>query len=110
MHVLAGNKNNIFTWAFSASGKTLIISNCINFDLSVASLYSIYNSTRSLPFIINSQTTCTKGTSGGLTTWTFTFSSVPAASADADVLIIVLDIPQSQAEYSLLLYMAGATI
>jgi hypothetical protein len=111
MRVIAGNKNNIFTWTFDSVAKTLSISNVTEFDLNIESLLSVYDVTTGSMFAVNSPlTTFSWNYVAGRKVFTYTFGTVPAGSANADVLQIYLDIPDSKAVYSILKVIATATI
>lgn len=111
--LLVANSNNIFTYAFNASAKTISISNNTVYDLQYPDLLSVYNVTRSAFFNFENtspsnfaRTTDTNG----LPVYTWTFDQIPAASANADVLNILITCPDQFLDYTALLKIAGATI
>lgn len=106
MHVILGGKYNLYSAVFSASAKTLVISNCVNFDLTAASMVSVYNTTHA-GFFGQNALTCVKSVVAGLPVFTFQFQTVPSSSADIDTLVIILDIPENQSVYSILAYSAS---
>jgi len=109
--VLAGNKNNIYTWALSTSAKTLTFSNITGFDLEVSSLQSVWstNAGKFLTLGVN-VVSCTLSYVAGLPVYTYLFGSIDSGIANGDTLIIRLQIPDAYLDYSALLYIAGATI
>lgn len=110
MPILIGNDNNIFTYAFNTTAKTVKISNVNNFPLDASSLVSIYNNTRSLAFDMLQPIEFSWEYVSGFPVYTWTFTTLPAASANSDTLYIIIDIPVSQANYSALLETNSATI
>ncbi len=110
MQILIGNSNNIFTYAFDTTAKTVKISNVNNFPLDLGSLVSIYNNTRSLAFDMLQHIEFSWEYVSGFPVYTWEFERLPAASANGDTLYIIIDIPVSQADYSVSLEIAGATI
>ena len=113
MHILAGNKNNIFTWAFNAAAKTLSISNNTCYDMQFGDLLSVYDVTTAAAFNFENMTPDSMVRTldtNGLPKYTWTFDQVPAGAANGDTLTIMLNCPDMVLNYSVLLYIAGATI
>lgn len=108
MKILAGNKYNLLTWALSTTAKTLTVSNAIGFDFEVTSLDSIYDTTTSSYIPVGKNVlSCAFSYVSGLPTWVFTFATIPAGVANADILVILLEIPQPMAVYTLNAYQAS---
>lgn len=108
--IIVGNKNNIFTYTFTASTKTLKVTNVNNFPLDVASLVSVHDTTTNLDFNMLQNIAFSYAYTNGLPVYSWVFPIIPAASADGDTLIIVLDAPLSQIDYSALLQTNTATV
>lgn len=108
MRVLLGSYYNVYTAALNTTAKTLTISNVIGFDLTDISLQSIYSSTATayLP-IANNIASVTVATVAGLPVWTYTFKAIPGGIGNSDTLVILLEIPDSQAVYSVQSYIAS---
>jgi len=109
--VLAGNKNNIYTWALSTSAKTLTFSNITGFDLEMSSLQSVWSVTANKYLTLGvNVVSCAIVYAAGLPTYVYTFTAIDSGIANSDTLIIRLQIPDAYLDYSVLLYIAGATI
>lgn len=108
MRVILGGKSNLYAAALNVTAKTLTISNDIGFDIEAVTLQSMYDSTTSSYFTLGKNIlTFTEAMVAGLPVWTITFSAVPAGAANTDTLIILLNVPDTQALYSLLSYSAS---
>lgn len=108
--IIVGNKNNIFTSTFVASTKTLSIANCNNFPLDLASLVSVYDTTTGSAFNMLQPITFSWDYVNSQPVFTWVFTTVPAGVANSDTLIITLEVPQNQMEYSAQLVVNAATI
>jgi len=109
MNILVGQKNNIYVAAFTASTKTLTISNVINFSLNKENLVSVYDLTTSAAFNFET-TTFSYAYVQGLPVYSWVFDQIPAGAANSDTLNIIISIPDIYANYSVLQYIAGATV
>jgi hypothetical protein len=111
--IIVGNSNNVFTSTFTASAKTLKISNNTVYDMQFGTLISVYSVTRSAFFDLEGMTvnSMVKTTdSNGIPAYTWTFDKIPASSADGDTLIVTIGCPDIFMNYTVLLKIAGATI
>jgi hypothetical protein len=108
MRVELGNKYNVFTSTLNVTAKTLTINNVIGFDIESSTLQSVYDSTTTSYFTLGKNIiSFTEALIAGLPVWTITFGVLPAGSANTDTLIILMNVPDSQATYSLLSYSAS---
>ena len=100
---------NALAAAFDASAKTVTITVLYNCDITIGSIKSIYNTTRSAYMYGGNETPPTTGTPSGVVTssistgvpiFTLTLNSLPASSANGDSLIILLDMPDDIALFN----------
>lgn len=89
--IQVGVTNNL-TATFNATAKTLAIAGCTAFDLTVADMVYVWNTTRSAAFSLTN-VTMARTWSSGQPLFTYTFGTVPTSSADGDTLVIYLQVP-----------------
>jgi len=110
--VIVGDSNNIFTSTLNTSAKTLTINNVTAFPLDLNSLASVWDSTTSSFFDLTQLTFSSFSWTkvAGIPSYVWTFTTLPAGVANGDTLVIELNIPQNQADYSILQKIASATV
>lgn len=93
--VLVGSKN-ILTSTFDTTAKTLKIANCTAFDLTLADLVYVWDTTQSKEIqstAVQNCISCTRAWVAGSPVFTYTFSSLPSGVANGDALLIYLQVP-----------------
>lgn len=108
MRIVAGGKFNLLSWVLDTTAKTLVISNAVGFDIEAASIQSIWSTTASVAQPVGKNVVSNVLTYvAGLPVWTLTFTTMGAGIANGDTLIILLDVPDNEALYSILAYQAS---
>ena len=109
--VLVGNKNNIYVATLSTVAKTLTFTNVTGFDPEMTSIQSVWSVTagKFLTLGIN-VLSCTLSYSAGLPVFTFLFTAIDSGITSGDTLIILLRIPDTALNYSILQVISAATI
>lgn len=111
MKTLVGSSNNIYSAALNTTAKTLTFSNVTSFDMFKATLISVYDSTVALNFVLGYNiVSVTYSYVAGLPQWVYLFTTLPAGAANGDTLVIFINVPDSQAVYSVNLKIAGSTV
>jgi len=107
-----GNNNNIFTYAFNAAAGTLTLSNITAFPLDITSLVSVYDVTAAGYFkltpVLSFSWSYVQG--NPVYVWTLGLPQLPAGAANGDTLKVIIDIPSTQKDYSVLQKIASATV
>lgn len=110
MQVILGGKYNLYSAALDTSAKTLTISNVIGFDLTLQSLASVYSTTHTANIATGGNiVSCVRTVVSGLPVFTYTFTDIDEDIENGDTLVILLNIPDTMANYSILSYIANET-
>jgi hypothetical protein len=108
MIVVLGGKYNLYSAVLSTSAKTLTISNVIGFDLEPFSLVSVYSTTHTAYLNLGANLlSCERTLVAGLPVFTYTFTAINDSIANGDTFVILLKIPDTLADYSVLCYSAS---
>lgn len=111
-NIEVGNSNNIYTYAFNAAAGTITISSVTAYPLDKASLQSVYDVTvgADIPLGPSLSFSWSRVQDNPVYVWTLGLPQIPGGAANSDNLKIILQIPTSQADYSVLQKIAGATV
>lgn len=97
MQAIVGKQNNITSsWTVVAGVGTLVLSNCIFFDLEPNSIIRINDTTQATSFGLSATTTYSNTFTNGLPTFTWVFNNLPAGTVSGDTLLIYLDLTPQQ--------------
>lgn len=108
MRVVLGGKFNLYSAVLSTSAKTLTISGVTSFDIEPATLQSVYSTTATTFLTLGKNIlSCTSSLVAGLPVWVVTFNTIDEGIANGDTFVILLNIPDTIAVYSILAYSAS---
>jgi hypothetical protein len=108
MRVQIGNKYNLFATTLDVTAKTLTITGLIGCDIEPADIQSIYSTTATASFVVGKNViSTTYSLVAGLPVWVVLFGAIPAGVANGDALVILINIPDTYALYSLNAYSAS---
>lgn len=102
--IVVGSKN-ILTSTFDTTAKTLKIANCTAFDLTLADLVYVWDTTQSKEIqstTVQNCISCVRTWVAGSPIFTYTFSSLPSGVANGDTLLIYLQVPEFALNYLVL--------
>lgn len=111
-NIEVGNNNNIFIYAFNAAAGTITISSVTAFPLDKASLQSVYDVTvgADIPLGPVLSFSWSRVQDNPVYVWTFGLPQIPSGASNGDTLKIILQIPTSQADYSVLQKISSASV